>query len=175
MLDKPFINGIPLATFSLSLIEGDEVVCSIIHDPFVDRSLLSAKNEGAWMNGRRMHVSETKSLKNVDIHTSWGDEGYAKRITLLRELGAKVIKMDASVYTGMLVTIGKLDADIFTGDKLWDVAAQSLAVSEAGGKATSLSGRQVTIAEYVDGLIISNGHLHDEILEIVEESRNTII
>jgi fructose-1,6-bisphosphatase/inositol monophosphatase family enzyme len=168
---RPYINGLPLAAFSLSLVERGEVVSSIIHDPFTNRSVISAKNEGAWLNGHRLHVSERRSLDNADVHTSWGDERYIERVSALRKVGAKVVKIDATVYIGMLVSMGKMDADIFTGDKLWDVAAQSLIVSEAGGRATTLSGDDIVAQEVVDGLIISNGYIHDEILEIVQASR----
>lgn len=155
----------------MSLIERGEIVTSIIHDPFTQRSALSAKNEGAWMNGQRLHVSERTSFNRADVNISWGDEGYIKRLRSLRKLGAKVVKMDSDIYMGMLLSMGKIDADIFTGDKLWDIAPQTLAVTEAGGRATTLNGDTIRPMETIDGLILSNGHLHDKILEIVQSSR----
>ena len=166
-----YIKSIPLAAFSMSLIEQGEIVASIIHDPFTQRSVLAAKNEGTWMNGRQLHVSKQKTLQNANIDISWGDEGYIHRLRSLRKLGAKVVKMDATIYTGMLVSMGKMDADIFTGNKIWDIAPQSLAVTEAGGQATTLNGDAVVPEETIDGLILSNGLLHDQILEIVQSSR----
>ena len=168
---KSYINSIPLAAFSMSLVERGEIVTSIIHDPFTQRSVLSAKGEGAWMNGKALQVSETSSFLNADIHLSWGDKGYIRRLRSLRRLGAKVIKMDTTIYVGMLVSMGKLDADIFTGDSIWDVAPQSLAVTEAGGRATTLSGDAIGTEKKVDGLVISNGYLHDQILDIIKTSR----
>lgn len=168
---KAYLSGIPLATFSLSLVEHGEIVCSIIHDPFMDRSLIAAKNEGTWMNGRQRKVSKQTSLKNADVHISWGDAGYLRRLSSLRDLGARVIKMDATVYVGMLVSIGNVDADIFTGNNLWDIAPQTLAVTEAGGCATTLSGNPIPATEAVAGLIISNRYIHDQIVDIVQASR----
>jgi fructose-1,6-bisphosphatase/inositol monophosphatase family enzyme len=171
---KAYINGIPLATFSLSLVEDKEIVVSIIHDPFTDRSLLAAKGEGAWMNGRQLRVSEQQTLRAADVHMSWGDEGYIHRLSTLRKLGAKVIKMDANIYIGMLIAMGKFDGDIFTGDSLWDIAPQSLAVREAGGIATTLDGNDIPVTKSVNGLILSNGYLHHKLLEIVQESQRGI-
>lgn len=168
---KAYINSVPLAAFSMSLVERGEIVSSIIHDPFTQRSVLSAKNEGAWMNGKRLQVSQQNSMQNADIHLSWGDEGYIRRLRSLRTLGAKVIKMDATIYVGMLVSMGKIDGDIFTGNKIWDVAPQSLAVTEAGGKATTLDGLEIVPEEIINGLVVSNGHLHDQILDIIKASR----
>ncbi len=169
-----YLNGIPLATYSLSLVEDKEIVISIIHDPFTDRSLLAAKGEGAWMNGRRLRVSKQQTLLAADVHMSWGDEGYIHRLSSLRKLGAKVIKMDANIYVGMLIAMGKFDGDIFTGDSLWDIAPQSLAVREAGGVATTLDGNEIPVTKSVNGLILSNGYLHHKLIEIVQESQRGI-
>ncbi len=168
---KVYIAGFPLAAFSLSLIEEGEIVTSVIHDPFTNRTLLAAKGENAWLNGKRAQVSDRKSLDKADINISWGDEGYVHRLSSLRKMGAKVMKMDATIYVGMLLSSGRLDGDIFTGDKLWDIAPQSLAVREAGGTTTTLNGDPVPMTETVDGLIISNGYIHEELLAIVRESR----
>ena len=79
--------------------------------------------------------------------------------------------MDATVYVGMLVSIGNVDADIFTGNNLWDIAPQTLAVTEAGGCATTLSGNPIPATEAVACLIISNRDIHDQIVDIVQASR----
>lgn len=168
---KAYINGIPLTAFSLSLIENGEVVTSIIHDPFIGRSVLAARGEGAWSDGRKLHVSDRHTLSGADVHISWGNEGYLHRLSSLRKLGAKVIKMDATIYIGMLISMGKIDGDIFTGDSIWDITPQSLAVQEAGGIATTLDGDDISITKSVNGLIVSNGYLHDKLLTIVRESR----
>lgn len=167
---RPYVNGIPLAAFSLSLIEQGEPVCSIIHDPFINRSIFSAAGEGAWSGGRRLSVSSHRTLENADIHTSWGDKGYGKRLNSMRRLGAKVIKVDATVYAGMLVAMGKLDADIFTGRDPWDIAAQALAIREAGGRTSTLTGDDLVITESMSGSIMSNGHIHDTLLELIQTS-----
>lgn len=73
----------------------------------------------------------------------------------------------------MLVSMGKMDADVFTGKDPWDIAAQALAVVEAGGRATTLSGERLIITENMDGSIVSNGHIHDELVDIVKASRET--
>ena len=170
---RPYINGIPTVAFALSLIEDGEVVSSIIQDPITHRSVISAKGEGAWMNGHKLQVSDRDTLDNANIHTSWGSEGYLTRLAAIRKLGAKVIKVDATAYMGMLVAMGKMDADMFTGNQPWDIAAQALAVTEAGGRATTMNGDKVRITESIDGLIVSNGLIHDKLVDIVQLSRKT--
>ncbi len=79
--------------------------------------------------------------------------------------------MDATIYVGMLLSMGRIDGDIFTGNRLWDIAPQDLAVREAGGTATTLAGNPLPMTKNVDGLIISNGYIHGQLLDIVHESR----
>lgn len=171
---KAYIAGFPLAAFSLSLIEEGEIVSSVIHDPFTHRMLLAAKGEGAWLNGKQTQVSDKRSLDKADVNISWGDEGYLHRLSSLRKMGAKVMKVDATIYVGMLLSSGRLEGDIFTGAKLWDIAPQSLAVREAGGIATTLNGDPVPMTENGQGLIISNGYIHEDLLTIVRESRSGV-
>ncbi len=65
-------------------------VTSVIHTPFTNRSLLAAKNEGAWANGRQVRVSDKSSLNKVDIHISWGDKGYLDRLGSLEGWALKL-------------------------------------------------------------------------------------
>jgi fructose-1,6-bisphosphatase/inositol monophosphatase family enzyme len=166
---RPYVDGIPLAVFSLSLIEENEVICSIIHDPFLNRTLYSAKDEGSWMDNKKMHVSNTKSLRGANIHTTWGDieSNYLSRVHNLRRLGSKLIKMDATVYAGMLTTMGNLDADIYTGDQTWDISAQLLSIKEAGGRVTNFRGEDLKPTGTIGGAVFSNGYIHDSILEVI--------
>ena len=167
---KAFVNGIPLAAFALALVEDGQAVCSIVYDPFMRRGVVAAVGEGAWMNGKRLHVSSQGEIKDADVHISWGKKGALERVRILRNLGAKVIKMDATVYVGMLTAMGKLDADIFTGSSPWDVAAQSLAITEAGGRVSTLAGDELIIADHIDGSIMTNARLHEIIVDVVRRS-----
>ncbi len=170
---RPFINGLPLGTFALALVENKQVVLSVIHDPFMNRTIYSAKGEGAWQNGQRLEVSKQASLDGADIHTCWGstESGYLRRIDNLRKVGSKVIKMDATVYAGMLVSNGKLDGDIYPGKHPWDAAAQSLAVIEAGGRVTDINGDNIDFSQdSINGAVITNGKIHDKLIELILRS-----
>jgi fructose-1,6-bisphosphatase/inositol monophosphatase family enzyme len=68
---------------------------------------------------------------------------------------------------GAWLAAGYLDVSIGTRNTAWDYAPTVLLVSEAGGKATDLSGGPWTHAS--DGLVATNGRLHAEVLEILAE------
>lgn len=48
--------------------------------------------------------------------------------------------------------------------KPWDCAAGILVVKEAGGLVTTLDGKDYTV--FNPSLLVSNGHIHDQILVI---------
>ena len=64
---------------------------------------------------------------------------------------------------GAWVAAGYLDVSIGTRNTAWDYAPTALLVSEAGGRATDLSGGPWTHAS--DGLVATNDRLHTEVLE----------
>jgi myo-inositol-1(or 4)-monophosphatase len=49
----------------------------------------------------------------------------------------------------------------------WDVAAASLMITEAGGKVTDFQGRPFNI--YSEEILASNGLIHQEMIEVIEE------
>ena len=80
----------------------------------------------------------------------------------LRALGSAGIR-------GAWIAAGYLDVSVGTHNTAWDYAPTVLLVSEAGGRATDLSGNPWTLDS--DGLLATNGHLHDEALEILARAR----
>ena len=52
-----------------------------------------------------------------------------------------------------------------------DIAALKIITEEAGGKVTDLNGRERRYDSDGCGCIVSNGVLHDKILEIVKKSK----
>jgi myo-inositol-1(or 4)-monophosphatase len=53
----------------------------------------------------------------------------------------------------------------------WDVAAGSLMVTEAGGKVTDFRGGTFSI--YDEEIIASNGWIHEEMLRVIQEVRES--
>lgn len=76
----------------------------------------------------------------------------------LRALGSAGIR-------GAWTAAGYLDVSIGTRNTAWDYATTALLVSEAGGRATDLSGEPWSLSS--DALIATNGHLHDEVLGVL--------
>ncbi len=72
-------------------------------------------------------------------------------------------------YYGGLLASGEQDATIFPGRKGWETAAMQLIAEEAGGRATDIHGNSLHYGPKgeIEGHIISNGLIHDELIRIV--------
>ena len=69
------------------------------------------------------------------------------------------------------VATGDYSLAIFTGTmhKHCDIAAVKLIVEEAGGKVTDLFGNEQRYDRSIKGALISNGIVHDEVIETIKE------
>lgn len=71
-------------------------------------------------------------------------------------------------YGHMLVATGRAELVVEPQLKVWDVAATSLVVREAGGRFTDLSG---TPSIRSDNAVVSNGRVHDAALALIARHR----
>ena len=69
---------------------------------------------------------------------------------------------------GAWLAAGYLDVSVGTRNTAWDYAPTVLLVTEAGGSATDLSGEPWSLSS--EGLIATNGILHDEVLETLHRA-----
>lgn len=140
-----FAAGLPLFASSLALIVDGEVQIGISYDPSRDEMFSAQKGKGAWLNGKPLRCqasgfSMDKSVAIVDLKRLPPD--LVKRLThnapfkSQRNLGASVLE-----WVWMAANRGQLY--LHGGMKLWDLAAGSLILSEAGGHACSLDGTEV--------------------------------
>ena len=80
---------------------------------------------------------------------------------------AAIARGDASIYFRLPRLTGYLE-------KIWDHAAGTIIVEEAGGKVTDFYGQTIDFSagkrlKNNKGIIASNGHLHRKVLEAVSQ------
>ena len=72
----------------------------------------------------------------------------------------------------MCVANGDFNLAIFPGTKHknCDIAASKIIVEEAGGKVTDLFGNEQRYDESINGAVISNSIVHDEVIEVLKSN-----
>ncbi len=173
----PFSAGLPTFTFSLALVEQKtgQPVLGVVNDPVLKNMYWAYKGSGAYRNGIKIFVTKDTSLKTTYMSSDGSGRhsgfSYTELFKILNDKQAKVMKLLSVVYSGIQVPNGKFTGTVFFGQYAHDVAALKIITEEAGGKATDLNGNERRYDQEGLGIVISNGILHEEILECVRMSK----
>jgi myo-inositol-1(or 4)-monophosphatase len=167
-----FSHGVPTATFALALVHNGQPVLSVIYDAFLKRMFTAEKGKGAYLNGHRIHVNKNAGLKKTVIGA-----GKTKKIRNLFHFMDHAYDFGVSFITGLsihymcaLVAAGEFSAALFGGTSAHDMVAGKLLIEEAGGRASDLFGAiPARFDRDMDGQLVSNGILHDELLSILDD------
>jgi fructose-1,6-bisphosphatase/inositol monophosphatase family enzyme len=180
----PFSRGIPTFAFCIAVLKGNEPQAAVIYDPIVDRMWHATRGEGAFMWSKKlnygiyqipMKVSIHGALKRAYIGMVWWTKSPHCLHGVCEKLmgqGALWVNFASIAYFGGLIAAGEYDATIFPGPRSVETPAMALIVEEAGGKATDLRGQPLVYGpkgETPYGHIISNGLIHDSLVEIVAD------
>ncbi len=162
-----FAHGYPVFCVSMGLEHRGEMVAGVLYDPTRDELFAAEKGKGAFLNGKAIHVSQTKRLnesllgtgfpsfkrhKNPNIH-------FYHQITLhshgVRRAGSAALDL-ANVASGRYDGFWEFNLNP------WDTSAGSLLVTEAGGNVTRFDGSPFRLDS--KETLASNGLLHDEMM-----------
>lgn len=169
----PFAKGLPISSFSLGIVRADGVsIVGVVFDPYQARMYEAELGRGAFLNGKQLRVSGKADLDRATVDNElWQnkEEGvsFIDPRPKLEEAGLMVTSVCSAVITGCLVAEGTYDAMIFGQSKPEDIAALKVIVEEAGGKVTSLTGQDQRYDQKIYGAIVSNGHIHSHLVDIV--------
>jgi fructose-1,6-bisphosphatase/inositol monophosphatase family enzyme len=170
----PFTIGMPIASFCISVVHNGRPVYAVISDPFQNRIWYCTEGYGAYLNAKtQLKVSMQSTLKGAKIgYVCWPNAPFEMHnvVGVLQEKGALCMNPMTIAYLGALVASGKLDATVFPATHVWETSAMDLFAEEAGGRATDLFGKPLFYdgpGAKVQGHVISNGLIHDEITAIV--------
>lgn len=168
---KAFSHGIPTSVFSLALTHKGESLVGVVYDPFMDRMFFAEKGMGAFLNGEKISVSSNHTIGRslFGVCSKWKNDPYdfSGLSEKIAEESGEIIDVGSIVYMGALVAVGELAATVFQGTKPWDTAALKILVEEAGGKVTDLFGNEQRYDQDIRGHLVSNGLLHDRLLEML--------
>jgi fructose-1,6-bisphosphatase/inositol monophosphatase family enzyme len=169
-----YASNIPVAVFSLALVIDGVPVIGVIYDPFTDNLYSAIKGKGAYQNNERIHVNnyELDDMKGVSHFDMWPKADY-NIYPVIQELGLRTyfIGLGSIIRACTCVASGEFIVAIFPGtiNKNYDIAAAKVIVEEAGGKVTNLFGNEQRYDQSINGAIISNGKVHNEVVDTVKK------
>ena len=119
-----FLHGVPHFCISIGLKFKDEIISGIIFDPIKNEIFYAEKNQGAFFNNHRIRVSKRKNLDECLFATN--KNGLSSTDLNSRIFGSAALDL-------AYVASGRIDGYFQNGLNLWDIAAGTLIVKEAGG------------------------------------------
>lgn len=186
---KGFLRGDQYAV-ALALVVKDKVQIGALACPNLEGGslIIAAREQGCWkthLTGpegfEKLEVSEREDPAQARVLRSFeaGHTNVGQMDELMRSIGvrAKPVLMDSQAkYAVLAAGTGDLLFRLLSPaypdyrEKIWDQAAGSLVIEEAGGRITDLDGKRLDfsvgpILTQNRGVVASNGHLHDAALE----------
>ena len=169
-----YARHIPIAVFSLALVIDGIPNIGVIYDPFTDSLYTAIKGEGAYKNNEKISVNDytLDDIRTVCHCDMWSKAKY-NVCKVFEKLRKKTYLNDIGSITraGCLVATGDYSLTIFTGTehKHCDIAAVKVIVEEAGGKVTDLFGNEQRYDKSINGALISNGKVHDDVVNVIKK------
>lgn len=170
-----YSRHVPVSVFSLALVVDGVPLVGVVYDPWTDNLYSAVKNCGAYINNEKIHVSDIKleDMRSVSNFDMWPEADY-NLYDAIKELGQKTyfVSIASVIRASCCVASGDFNLAIFPGTnhKNCDIAAIKVIVEESGGKVTDLFGNEQRYDNSINGAIISNGVVHDEVVNIIKKS-----
>lgn len=138
-----FIAGLPHYGIVAAHVHKQEVQFGAVYDPSMDTLYTAYKNEGAFLNGRRIAVSDSggaspKVIFNLAL--DWKDGAIAREASRRLE-GVELYRLLGShAVNDCLVASGKCNGVVCLAKDSFPYFASSVIIKEAGGVFTNLAG-----------------------------------
>ena len=136
-----FVNGIPYFAVSVALMRNGRSVMGVIYDPVADELFCAEQGRGATLNGvplPLLHHQRTMQQALAGIEFKRIPPSVAAHIAFKPPYSSHR-NFGASTLDWCYLAAGRLDIYLHGGQKLWDYAAGSLILQEAGGLCRSLN------------------------------------
>ncbi|MBI4129733.1 inositol monophosphatase [Candidatus Roizmanbacteria bacterium] len=162
---KNYLRKLPFFATQLALMKNGELILGISNAPILQELLYAEKGKGAYCNGKDVKTSTIKSLpESYLLYGSLKRFEKKGKLSQLLSLGNTVqgFRGFGDFYNYHLLAQGLVDIVIETDCKIWDVAALSVIIQEAGGVFTDMEGNALT--EHSRSALATNGYLHKDIL-----------
>ena len=119
-----FLNGVPHFCISIALLINNEITAGVIYDPIKDEIFYAEKNGGAYLNNKSIRVSKKSLISDCLYGVNFRNN--IPENFIIRNTGSAALDL-------AYVSAGRFDGSIQRNVNLWDIAAGTVLIREAGG------------------------------------------
>ncbi len=159
-----FVHGYPHFAVSISAWKKGKPLLAVVHDPMRNETFEAQNGGGAFLNRRRLRVSNCEKVKNALFASGLPPyrrtllDDFQKRMAGCMKHADGYRRGGSAALDLAYVAAGRIDAYWEAGLKPWDIAAGILLVQEAGGIATGLSGESIDLER--GDILVGNTEMH---------------
>jgi myo-inositol-1(or 4)-monophosphatase len=166
-----YVHGLPYFCLALALRAGSQLLAGLVYAPYVDELYSAERGQGAFMNGRPLHVSATATLDDALLATGFPSDLSRAPDTNVEHFLALMPKTRAIRRLGSAsldlcnAAAGRLDGFWQATLPVWDVAPGAIIVEEAGGRVTDFAGHA---GVYEGRIVATNGPIHAALVAVLQ-------
>ena len=119
-----FLNGVPHFCISIALLFEKEIIAGVIYDPIKNEIFYAEKNGGSFLNNKSIRVSKKNNLSSCLYGVNFRKN--LPENLIIRNTGSAALDL-------AYVSCGRFDGCLQKNVNLWDIAAGTVLIKEAGG------------------------------------------
>lgn len=168
-----FLHSLPFFSISVALQHHGKTVMGIVCEVNRQETFYAIKNEGAYLNGRKIYSSTTNNLSDALLATGFPYYDFERKEAYLKLLGELMPKcrgirrLGSAALDLAYTACGRFDAFFEYSLAPWDVAAGAFIVEEAGAVVRDFSGSDDFI--YGKEIFASARGIDKELLQVVKK------
>ncbi len=141
-----YLHGFPQFSVSIALQHNNQIEQAVVYDPLHQELFTATRGGGAFLNDKRIRVSNAKGLQGSLLGTGFPFrhpqylDAYLETFKVFHLQTAGIRRAGSAALDLAYVASGRLDGFWEIALKPWDMAAGILLVQEAGGLVGDFSG-----------------------------------
>lgn len=168
-----FAHGFPMYCVSIALWEKKAPKVGVVIEVNRDEEFTAIAGEGAWLNGEKIRVSKKTDHKKAFVGTGFPYNDLSlidPYLNLFRKLMQElqgIRRPGSAAYDLCCVACGRFDGFYEYSLHIWDLAAASLIIQEAGGVISDWDGRDQWA--FGERIVTGNKEIHAYLLNMIRE------
>ncbi|NKB46293.1 MAG: inositol monophosphatase [Legionellales bacterium] len=174
-----YLHGFPHFCISIALQINQHIEYGLIYDPIRDEVFTASRGRGAHMNNKRLRVSKQHALEHALIGTGFPlrteavFEPYFATLHTLYQHCLGVRRAGSAALDLAYVAAARLEGSWHYGLNIWDIAAGSLLIREAGGLITDFNGDEQYLTQ--GNIITGNPKILKQLLPKIQSNFKSLL
>jgi len=169
-----FAHSIPMFAVSIAVRKGNDFISAVTYHPLLSELFVAEKAKGAYLNGNKIKVTNTKKLDDAILATGFpydlinNPNNCIERFMSILKLGLPIRRIGSACLDLAYIAAGRLDVFWEVNLGPWDCAAGKLLIEEAGGRVTHFDDSEVILKDK-NAIVATNSYLHENILNLFKK------